>query len=104
MTIKIYDVTTAAIEESKDSEIVVLALFDNRYNSITIIRPVAVKDKEGIITRVKLECFDPDGADHLYWLDKFGIITEEDYQAEIDNLSLASKNKLYTMLKKEVEG
>lgn len=102
MSIHILDVTSAAIEEDSDNEKVVLALFDNRYSAVTIIRPVAVKDKDGVITRVKLQVLDPDGAERLYWMEKFGMMTEEDFQAEVAQLAPETeRKKLYELLKKE---
>ena len=104
MAIKILDVTSAAVEEDKDNQQVVLALFDNRYNSVTIIRPVPIKDKEGVITGVKLETFDPDGAERIYWMDKFGMMTEEDFEAEVAKLEpQEARKKVYEMLRKEFE-
>jgi hypothetical protein len=102
MAIKIYDVTSAAVEESTDNEMVVLALFDNRYDAITIIKPVLVRDKEGVITDVKLEQFDPDGAERLYWMEKFGMMTEADFQSEVQQTE-TDRKKLYELLRKEFE-
>ena len=91
----IYDVTSAVV----NMEEAILALFDNRYASIMIVRPA--KDKEG---NLELGVTEPDGAERLYWLEKFGIITEEDFQVEVEKLApITERRKLYDMLKKELE-
>jgi len=91
----IYDVTSAVVNREE----AILALFDNRYASIMIVRPA--KDKEG---NLELEVTEPDGAERLYWLEKFGIITEEDFQVEVEKLApITERRKLYDMLKKELE-
>ncbi len=93
---KIYDVTNAIVDEEQT----VLALFDGRYNSIMIIKPVVIK-RTG---EPRLKTSDPDGAERLYWLEKFGLITEEEFQAEVQKLApLTGRKKLYEMLKKEFE-
>lgn len=111
MAFKIYDVTSAAIEKNEEGHQVVLALFDNRYGSCMIIRPQAFLDTgppcplcgESKVNSLKLQHFDPDGAERLFWMDKFGMITDEDYQAELAALETDPKKKLYNMLKAEVE-
>lgn len=88
---QIYDITSAAV----DDEQVVLALFDNRHNSVMIIR--ATEDG-------KLETTEPDGAERLYWLEKFGMVTEEEFQAEVAKVkSRTGREKLYELLKGEFE-
>lgn len=94
---KIYDVTNAIVVEEKE---VILALFDNRYNSVMIIKPVI--DEKTKEPRLKIS--DPDGVERLYWLEKFGMITEEEFQADVQRLApLPERKKLYEMLKKELE-
>lgn len=93
---KIYDVTSAVVDEKE----AVLALFDNRYNSVMIIKPVIDKKTK----EPKLETSDPDGAERLYWLEKFDMITEEEFQADVQRLApLTERKKLYEMLRKEFE-
>ena len=93
---KIYDITTAAV----DSEQITLALFDNRYNSIMVIKPIINEDSG----KPELDVLEPDGAERLYWLEKFGMITEEEFQAEVKQLApQANRLKLYQLLKKEYE-
>lgn len=91
---KIFDVYSAAVDEEQAT----LALFDNRYNSIMIIKPI-IKEKTG---EAKLEVLEPDGAERLYWLEKFGMITDEEFQAEVLLLtSQTERKKLFEILKKE---
>jgi len=92
---EILDVTSAVV----NMEEAILALFDNRYNSIMIIKPII--DEQG---NPHLEVIEPDGVERLYWMEKFGMITEAEFQDEVGRL--ASKNerqKLYKLLKKELD-
>lgn len=87
----IYDVTSAVYREDE----VVLALFDNRYNSIVIIRPELQTDGS-----LKLTVSEPDGTERLYWLEKFGMITDEEFQAEVaQHKTRADKEALYDNLR-----
>lgn len=93
---KLYDVTNAIVDDNE----VVLALFDNRYNSVMIIKPVIDKKTE----EPRLKTSDPDGTERLYWLEKFGMITSEEFQVEVSKLTSSTERKnLYEMLKKEFE-
>ena len=91
---KIYDVTNVAVDEEQ----VTLALFDNRYNSVMIIKPIMGRKPK----KPKLKILEPDGAERLYWLEKFGMITDEEFQAEAQQLApQTERRKLHELLKKE---
>ena len=94
MDYEIYDVTNFILT----GDMLICAMFDGRYNSIAIIQ-VAGPDKWG---KYKLDMTEPDKGERLYWLDKFGLLTEEDMQAEINELDKQEKRGLYEKLKKEV--
>ncbi len=86
----------------------ILGLFDPRYNAVKIVKPYVVEirdEKENVIGHeARLSASDPDGAERLYWLEKFGMITEEEFQEESAKITDKSgKKKLYELLKKEFE-
>ena len=88
---KTYDVTSAVIDTGQ----VTLCLFDNRESSVIVIRAM---DGSELITS------EPDGSERLFWLEKFGMITEEDFYVETQKLSSkASRENLYKLLRKEFE-
>jgi len=92
---EIYDVTSAVIKRDE----AILALFDNRYNSVMIVRPAC--DEEG--KTPYLIILEPDGGERLYWLEKFGMITEEEFQEEAKKLSSQNeRQKLYELLDAEL--
>jgi len=99
----IYDITAAVVEEDG----VIMALFDNRYNAIKVIRALVVELKndagEVVGHKPRLEAFDPDGAERVYWLEKFGMITEEELAEEAAKLKGVEKEKLYNRLEKELD-
>jgi len=92
---KEFDVTSAIVDDDE----VVLALFDNRYNSVMIIKPIINDETK----QPELSIQEPDGADRLYWLEKFGMITGEEFQAEAEKVTgETEKLKLFERLKKEL--
>lgn len=93
---KIYDVTNVILTADR----LVCAIFDGRYSSISIIR-IDGPDRQG---EYHLDMAEPSSrGERLYWLDKFGLLTEEDMQAEINDLNKQEKRGLYEKLKKEVD-
>lgn len=93
----VYDVTKAVVEEDE----VVLALIDTRdnSNSVMIIRPYIASDGSARWTAEE-----PDGTDRLYWLEKFGIITSAEFQAESATYAdVTEKRALYQRLQEELD-
>jgi len=78
---EIYDVTNAIIDEDK----VICALFDGRYDSLVLIE-VKPKGNSGLW---QLKLREPDDEERLYWVDKFGLLSEEEIQAEYERLLLS---------------
>lgn len=92
----IYDVTAAVVDDTET----VLALFDPRegYGSITIIRPAQRPD--GSLYLVE---HSPDTAEWVYWHEKFGIISIEDFNTRVAKMSRRlDREKLYYLLKTEL--
>lgn len=103
----IYDVTSAAYLE--DENTIAMALFDNRYNSILLVRPAikeTVNEETGEVLRTPcLTVTDPDGAERLYWHEKFGMIDAEEFQREAAALEpVSARQRLYELLGKEFKG
>jgi len=92
--LQIFDVTNVVISEDK----LIACLFDGRYGSIAIVEIVG-PDKKGLY---HLQMREPDGDERLYWLDKFGLMTEEDMDAEVEKLSKDEKRRLFNKLQKEL--
>ena len=91
----IYDVTGAIVSREE----AVLALFDSRNNTVMIVRPF-INDED----KPSLTIEDPDGAERLYYLEKFGMITEEEFEEEVKKLTpQLDRRKLYKLLSKEFE-
>lgn len=89
----IYDVTGAIVAREE----AILALFDNRNNTVMIVRPFINEDGKAALT---IE--DPDGAERLYYLEKFGMITEVEFQEEVEKLTpQTNRRKLLKLLEKE---
>jgi hypothetical protein len=91
---QIYDVTGAVVNRDE----AIIGLFDLRYNTVMIVRPIYNKEDN----RAELSIEEPDGAERLYWLEKFGMITEEEFRGEAKKLSSAKeRRRLYELLGKE---
>jgi hypothetical protein len=94
---QIYDVTGAVINRDE----AIIGLFDLRYNTVMIVRPVYNKEDK----KAELSIEEPDGAERLYWLEKFGMITEEEFQEEAQKLtSVVKRRRLYELLGEEFKG
>lgn len=93
----IYDVTGVIISEDQ----LVCCLFDGRedLNAITIVKISDKPDKEG---KFHLDCMNPDGADRVYWLDKFGLLDDEAMTKEVAKLADDPKRKLHAKLTAEL--
>ena len=92
---KVFDVTNVIITEDK----LVAALYDGRYDSIMVIMPK--KDGEG---NLFLEESEPDGFDRYYWLEKFGLLPEEELNEIMSNLQTSKDRKdAYEKLKLEFD-
>lgn len=89
----IYDVTGVIISEDK----LICALFDGRegLDAIMIVKISDKPDKQGVY---HLESSDLDGEERVYWLDKFGLLSEEAMDAEIAKLSTDHKHRLLNRL------
>jgi len=91
---KQFDVYSAIVDDDE----VILALFDPRYNTVMIVKPEITKDGEP-----KLKVLEPDGTERLFWLEKFGMITEEEFEAEAGKVEgETEKIKLFEKLKKDL--
>jgi hypothetical protein len=93
MANEIYDVTGVIISEDK----LICALFDGRegYDAIMIVKISEKPDKQG---KYRLDCFDPDGEERVYWLDKFGLLDDAAMDAEVAKLATDAKHKLLNRL------
>jgi len=91
---EIFDVTNVILSEDK----LVACLFDGRYGSIAIVSIVG-PDKKGAY---HLDMTEPMDAMRLYWLDKFGLMTEEDMDVELEKINKGEKRKLLNKLTQEL--
>lgn len=92
---QILDVTNIIIDDDK----LVCALFDGRYDAIAIIK-ISEPDDNG---KYHLNVTDPDGAERLYWLDRLGLLSEDELMAEAEKLKREQKRTLYEKLKLDFE-
>ena len=96
----IIDVYAAIVREDE----AVLALFDPRYDSIAIVRPIVFQDTNGKFIGVKLRLESPVDIEKLYWHEKFGIITDEAFNAEVLRLeSKLEKERAYELLSRDLD-
>lgn len=93
---QVIDAVGVILSEDK----LVCALFDGRYDAIGIVK-IAGPDKEG---KHYLDYTSPDGEERLYWLDKFGLLTEDELIDEAEKLKETQKRGLYEKLKLDFEG
>ena len=92
---KIFDVTNAIVREDE----VVMALMDSRYNSIMVVKPTINEEGQPVFA-----IFEPDGAEWLYWQEKFGMISEEDFENSVAKLKPKNeRKKLFDKLKGEFD-
>lgn len=91
----IYDVTNVIVDDDK----VICALFDGRYDAIAIIKISKPDDS----SKCHLNVTDPDGAERLYWLDRLGLLPEDELINEAEKLKKEQKRTLYEKLKLEFE-
>jgi hypothetical protein len=89
----IYNTTNVIISENE----LICVLFDGRYDSIAIITPVNIGGQ------LKLQMSEPDGAERAYWLDRFGLLPEDELQAEFEKTKPNQRKQLFDQLKKEFE-
>jgi len=91
---KIYDVTNVIIEDDK----LVAAILDGRENSLMIIKPTQDGD------RLILETSEPDGYERYYWLDKLGLLPEEELTTFYKEVKTEKERKaIYETLKGEFD-
>jgi hypothetical protein len=90
---EIYDVTGMIISEDK----LICAFFDGRegLNAIMIVKISEKPDKQGVY---HLDCRNPDGEERVYWLDKFGLLSSEEMDAEVAKLADDPKRRLLNKL------
>lgn len=93
-SMKLIDVTNVIVSGDK----VVCALFDGRYDAIAII---TIKTEDDGVPH--LVSTDPQGAEKLFWLDRFGLLTVGELAAEAEKLERNERLQLYEKLKLEFE-
>ena len=89
----IFDTTNVILSEDK----LVCVLFDGRYDSIAIITPINTNGQ------LKLQMSEPDGAERAYWLDRFGLLPEDELQAEFEKAKPSQREQLFDQMKEEFE-